>query len=125
MNAPPSPLFPACACASGCRSFDTAPHYGHGLSERRFGDALRERPRASFALASKVGRLLATHSQAARDQHGFVGGLPFNQHWDYSAAGVRRSVEDSLQRLGLARIDVAFVHDWDADVHGPHAAPTP
>jgi D-threo-aldose 1-dehydrogenase len=154
MNAPPSPLFPACAggglrlglggaplgnlfaavseaesratldaaWASGCRSFDTAPHYGHGLSERRFGDALREQPRASFALASKVGRLLTPDAQAARDQHGFVAGLPFNQHWDYSAAGVRRSVEDSLQRLGLARIDVAFVHDCDAGVHGPRAA---
>ncbi len=56
-----------------------------------------------------------------REQHGYVGGLPFRQHWDYSAAGVRRSVEDSLRRLGLARLDVAFIHDCDAATHGANA----
>jgi D-threo-aldose 1-dehydrogenase len=109
------------AWASGCRSFDTAPHYGHGLSERRFGDALRARPRESYWLSSKVGRLLRAAPHAARDQHGFVDILPFDQHWDYSAAGVQRSLEDSLQRLGMARIDVAFVHDCDAANHGAQA----
>ena len=106
---------------SGCRSFDTAPHYGHGLAERRLGAALRERPREAFALASKVGRLLTPNAQAARAQHGFVDIPPFDQHWDYSAAGTRRSVEDSLQRLGLARLDVAHVHDPDAANHGDAA----
>ena len=107
---------------SGCRSFDTAPHYGHGLSERRLGDALRERPREAFVLSSKVGRLLRAKPGAARDQHGYVAGLPFDQHWDYSAGGARRSIEDSLQRLGLARIDVAYVHDCDAATHGAQAS---
>ncbi len=109
------------AWASGCRSFDTAPHYGHGLSERRIGDALRARPRDHYTLSSKVGRLLTPDPSAPREQHGYVGGLPFRQHWDYSAAGVRHSVEDSLQRLGLARLDVAFVHDCDAATHGAGA----
>ena len=106
---------------SGCRSFDTAPHYGHGLSERRLGDALRERPREAFVLSSKVGRLLRANPGAARDQQGYAAGLPFDQHWDYSAGGVRRSIEDSLQRLGLARIDVAYVHDCDSATQGAQA----
>lgn len=106
---------------SGCRSFDTAPHYGHGLSERRLGDALRSRDPDGFVLSSKVGRLLTPNARAARVQHGYVDVLPFDQRWDYSAAGVRRSVEHSLQRLGLARIGVAFVHDCDAATHGAQA----
>jgi D-threo-aldose 1-dehydrogenase len=109
------------AWASGCRSFDTAPHYGHGVSERRMGDALRGHARDGYVLASKVGRLLTPSATAAREQHNFVDILPFNQHWDYSAAGTRRSVEDSLQRLGLARLDVAFVHDLDRSCHGDDA----
>ncbi|MDB5886573.1 MAG: aldo/keto reductase [Polaromonas sp.] len=109
------------AWASGCRSFDTAPHYGQGLSERRLGDALRGRPPGSFMLSSKVGRLLAPDAAAPRAQHGYVDVLPFRQRWDYSAAGTRRSVEDSLQRLGLARLGVAYVHDPDAATHGANA----
>ena len=106
----------------GCRSFDTAPHYGQGLSEQRFGDALRARPRASFVLSTKVGRLLTPNAAAASDHEGYVGVLAFDTHWDYSAAGARRSLEDSLRRLGLERIDVAYVHDCDAATHGPRAA---
>ena len=109
------------AWASGCRSFDTAPHYGHGLSEHRFGAFLRGQPRDGFVLASKVGRVLTPRAAAGRAQHGYVDILPFDQHWDYSAAGVRRSVEDSLQRLGLARLDVAHIHDMDAATHGADA----
>lgn len=109
------------AWRSGCRSFDTAPHYGHGLSERRLGDALRGRPRDAFVLSSKVGRLLTPDAAAPRAQHGYVDLLPFRQAWDFSAAGTRRSVEDSLQRLGLARLDVAYVHDPDAATHGAQA----
>jgi D-threo-aldose 1-dehydrogenase len=112
----------AAAWDSGCRSFDTAPHYGHGLSEHRFGAALRAHPRTDFVLSSKVGRLLTPAAAVAREQHLYVDGLPFIQRWDYSNAGVRRSVEDSLQRLGLARLDVAFVHDCDAVTHGAAAA---
>src|SRR5947209_3128726 len=106
-----------CALDDGCRTFDTAPHYGHGLSEHRFGAVLRDLPRESFFLSSKVGRLLRP-ANGRREQHGYVGCLPYAQSWDYSAAGVRRSVEDSLQRLGLARLDAAYVHDCDAVTHG-------
>ena len=109
------------AWARGCRTFDTAPHYGHGLSERRLGDALRAHPREEFVLSSKVGRILTPDAAAPRTQHGYVDILPFSQHWDYSAAGTRRSVEDSLQRLGVARLDVAYVHDPDAATHGNKA----
>lgn len=109
------------AWRSGCRSFDTAPHYGHGLSERRLGDALRGQVRDEFVLSSKVGRLLVADATAPRAQHAYVDILPFRQAWDFSAAGTRRSVEDSLQRLGLARLDVAYVHDPDAATHGTNA----
>jgi D-threo-aldose 1-dehydrogenase len=109
------------AWADGCRSFDTAPHYGHGLSERRIGDALRPRLHDGWVLSSKVGRLLTPDATVPDEQHGYVKGLPFRQHWDYSAEGVARSLQDSLQRLGLPRLDVAFVHDCDAATHGPQA----
>ena len=109
------------AWASGCRSFDTAPHYGHGRSERRVGDALRVQAADSYVLSSKVGRLLTPDPQAPRAQHGYVDVLPFMQHWDYSASGTRRSIEDSLQRLGLARLDVVYVHDMDVATHGAQA----
>lgn len=103
---------------SGCRSFDTAPHYGNGLSEHRMGRALRNKPCSAFVLSTKVGRLLIADATAPRNQNSYVDVLPYRQVWDYSAAGVRRSIEDSLQRLGLASIDVAYIHDCDATVHG-------
>lgn len=105
----------------GCRSFDTAPHYGHGLSERRMGDALRQHPRGVFCLSSKVGRVLTPDRHAPRDQHGYVQTLPFAQHWDFSAGGMRRSIEDSLQRLGMACLDTVFIHDMDAATQGARA----
>lgn len=108
----------AAAWQAGVRYFDTAPHYGHGRSERRMGDALRAHPRDAFVLSTKVGRLLVPRDDAPRDQHGYVDTLPFVQRYDYSAAGVRRSLEDSLQRLGLARVDLVFVHDIDPATHG-------
>jgi D-threo-aldose 1-dehydrogenase len=108
----------AAALADGCRTFDTAPHYGQGRSEHRFGRALSALPRGSFVLSTKVGRILVPDASAPKEQHGYVDVLPFSQHWDYSAAGVRRSVEDSLQRLGLARLDVVYVHDCDVACHG-------
>jgi len=106
------------AHAAGARYFDTAPHYGHGRSERRLGDALREFTRDEYLLSTKVGRLLDPCSDAPRDQHGYVDTLPFVQRYDYTAKGVRRSLEDSLQRLGLARIDLVYVHDIDRAPHG-------
>ncbi|MEO8305470.1 MAG: aldo/keto reductase [Betaproteobacteria bacterium] len=102
----------------GVRYIDTAPHYGHGLSEHRIGAALRESPRDAFVLSTKVGRLLKPDCNAPRDQHGYVHVLPFVQHWDYSHDGTLRSIDDSLQRFGMARIDYAFIHDVARDAHG-------
>jgi D-threo-aldose 1-dehydrogenase len=102
----------------GVRYFDTAPHYGSGLSEHRIGAALRGVPRDDYVLSTKVGRLLAPDPTAPHDQHGYVDVLPFVQRWDYSFDGTLRSIDDSLQRLGLARIDYVFVHDVARDAHG-------
>lgn len=106
------------ARARGVRYFDTAPHYGNGLSEHRVGAALRRVPRDDYVLSTKVGRLLVPDGAAARSQHGYVDVLPFVQRWDYSRDGTLRSIEDSLQRLGLARIDIVYVHDVARDAHG-------
>ncbi len=106
------------AWAGGIRYFDTAPHYGSGLSEHRFGEVLRDRPREEFVLSTKVGRLL--RPDAARPENPpFVHGLPFRVALDYSYDGALRSIEDSLQRLGLDRIDIAFIHDIAEDALGP------
>ena len=106
------------AYTAGARYFDTAPHYGQGLSERRFGTALRDCPRDAFLLSTKVGRLLTPSSAAPTAQNGYVDGLPFVAHYDYTGEGVLRSLEDSLQRMGLSRIDVVFIHDIDPATHG-------
>ncbi len=103
----------------GIRHFDTAPLYGFGLSERRFGTALRARPRDAFTLSTKVGRLLTPIRDPARERLGYVDALPFEVTFDYSADGARRSIEASLDRLGLDRIDIAYIHDVGEDTHGP------
>ena len=105
------------ARAQGFRYFDTAPHYGQGLSERRVGDALRQSPDRGHVLSTKVGRLLKP-AGFARERHGFVSPMPFDIVHDYSYDGVMRSYEDSLQRLGLDRIDILFMHDIGACTHG-------
>jgi D-threo-aldose 1-dehydrogenase len=97
----------------GIRAFDTAPHYGAGLSERRVGAALRERPRHELTLCTKVGRLLVEPHGRAVDPHMFEGAPRLERRFDFSADGVRRSLEESLDRLGMDRIDVAHVHDPD------------
>lgn len=106
------------ALATGCTSFDTAPHYGNGRSEHRMGHALRALPRDQFMLSSKTGRILRRDPNTPRDQHCYVDVLPFSQTFDYSYAGTMRSIEDSLQRLGLSELDVAYIHDIDAITHG-------
>ncbi|MFC5478555.1 aldo/keto reductase [Massilia suwonensis] len=99
---------------AGIRYFDTAPHYGAGLSEHRFGQALRRRPREAYTLSTKVGRLL--HPDPAGEIAApFVSSLPFRRVIDYTADGVRRAVEDSLQRLALGHIDIVYVHDLSPD----------
>ncbi|WP_244943305.1 aldo/keto reductase, partial [Streptomyces inhibens] len=98
----------------GIRCYDTAPHYGLGLSERRLGEALRTKPRDSYTLSTKVGRLLEPHTGGGDDlAHGFAVAATHRRVWDFSADGVRRSLEDSLTRLGLDRIDIALLHDPD------------
>ena len=104
----------------GVRYFDTAPHYGFGLSERRLGDALRPRARDTFVLSTKVGRRLEP-IPAARDQHSFRSPMPFEPVFDYSYDGVLRSFEHSLQRLGLSRVDVLLMHDIGSYTHGADA----
>ena len=108
------------AWLDGCRTFDTAPHYGHGLSEKRMGLALRQQARPGFKLSSKVGRLLtpSPSPNPPREQHGYVDGLAFVQHWDFSRSGIRKSLEDSLERLGLDRLDAVYIHDIDEVTHG-------
>ncbi len=103
---------------AGIRCFDTAPHYGHGLSERRFGAALRGRPRDAYLLSTKVGRLLHADARAPAAQHGYVDVPRYVQSYDYSRAGVLRSLDESRERLGVDRIDVVYVHDLDRATHG-------
>ncbi|MGW9499210.1 aldo/keto reductase [Streptomyces prasinus] len=103
------------AWEAGVRYFDTAPHYGLGLSERRLGAALRARPRHAYAVSTKVGRVLEPVASAAGDDlaHGFAVPATHRRRWDFSARGVRRSIGESLERLGLDRIDIAYLHDPD------------
>lgn len=104
---------------AGIRYFDTAPHYGLGLSERRVGAALRGRPRAEYTVSTKVGRLLEPVGPGAAPgdgtdlANGFAVPATHRRAWDFSADGVRRSIAESLERLGLDRIDVAYLHDPD------------
>jgi D-threo-aldose 1-dehydrogenase len=95
----------------GVRTFDTAPHYGAGVAERRIGAALRERPRSELVVCTKVGRLLVEPTAPAASMFAEDSGL--ERRFDFSADGVRRSLEDSLERLGLDRVDVVHVHDPD------------
>lgn len=100
----------------GVRLLDTAPHYGLGLSERRVGAALHDRPRDEVVVSTKVGRLLelieAPHP-AQRDDQGFDVPATHRRRWDFSATGVRRSLEASLERLQLTRVDIVLLHDPD------------
>jgi D-threo-aldose 1-dehydrogenase len=105
---------------AGIRYYDTAPHYGAGLSEHRFGAVLRQQPRDSFVLSTKVGRVLTPDPTVLAGPPPFDAGLPFRARYDYSADGTLRSIEDSLQRMGLARIDIVYVHDIAEDAHGPN-----
>lgn len=106
------------ARASGIGYFDTAPHYGNGLSEIRIGKALGGIARDEYVLSSKVGRLLVADRAAPREQNGYVDVLPYRQRWDYSRSGTLRSIDESLQRLGVSRLDIAYIHDIDRDTHG-------
>jgi D-threo-aldose 1-dehydrogenase len=104
------------AQASGISFFDTAPLYGHGLSEHLIGEAFRDLQRDGLVLQTKVGRVL---EPAARVDGGlFARVLPFKPRYDYSRDGALRSLEDSLQRLGMSQVDLLLVHAADPTVHG-------
>jgi D-threo-aldose 1-dehydrogenase len=102
----------------GIRYFDTAPYYGYTLSERRLGDALRGRPRGSYVISTKVGRLMRADAGVQPGESGWAEPLPFRPHFDYSHDGVLRSHDDSLQRLGMDRVDILYVHDIGRVTHG-------
>jgi D-threo-aldose 1-dehydrogenase len=102
------------AWQGGIRYFDTAPHYGLGLSERRLGEALRDRPRDDIVVSSKVGRLLVPRTPpVARDDELFDVPGDLTRRRDYSRDGVLRSLEATLQRTGLDRVDALYIHDPD------------
>jgi D-threo-aldose 1-dehydrogenase len=109
---------------AGIRYYDTAPWYGRGQSEHRIGRFLYRQAREQVILSTKVGRILTAPATGgglaanilARAQRG---GLPFDHHYDYSYDGILRSYEDSLQRLGMPRVDIAVIHDLDFGYHAP------
>jgi len=106
------------AWEAGVRFFDTAPMYGHGLAELRTSHALRWKTRDDFVLASKVGRLLRPARRDTIDFAPWTNAAPFTMHFDYSYDGTMRAFEDSLQRLGLERMDMCFIHDIDVFTRG-------
>lgn len=112
------------ALEAGVRLFDTAPLYGRGIAEHRFGHVLRQRPeqRDDFVLATKVGRYLVPEARERVDRSVFKGGLDFRLVDDYSYDGTMRALEQSYQRLGMNRIDIVHIHDVDVQTWGNEAA---
>ncbi len=111
------------AWQQGIRYFDTAPFYGAGLSEIRLGKALAKHKRGDYVLSSKVGRLILDEVETGKRDQGEKAGLfefgrPNRVIYDYSADGTLRSIEDSLKRLGIDRLDFVWVHDISQDFHG-------
>jgi D-threo-aldose 1-dehydrogenase len=105
------------ALHAGVTYFDTAPLYGHGLSEGRLGSALRDVPRRSVTISTKVGRLLVPTDGAGDEGSIFADTPPLRPHFDLSAAGIRRSWQESLRRIGTDHVDVLFLHDPDDHHH--------
>ena len=106
------------AWEAGIRYFDTAPLYGHGLSELRLGQGLRWKKRQEYVVSSKVGRLLHPAARESIDFTPWVDAAPFTIEFDYSYDGTMRSLEDTLQRMAIERIDIVFIHDCDVFTHG-------
>jgi D-threo-aldose 1-dehydrogenase len=104
---------------AGLRYFDTAPMYGHGLSEHRLGEVLRAYPRNEYVLSTKVGRLLKPVPAGGLTSPFWLEMPPFEVVHDYSYDAVMRSFEDSMQRMGQSRFDILFIHDIDVWTHGP------
>jgi D-threo-aldose 1-dehydrogenase len=106
------------AHAAGIGYFDTSPWYGNGKSELRFGHVLRTKPRDSFVISTKVGRVHRRPAEPDGYRHpAWAGGLPFEPHFDYSRDGILKSYEMSLARLGLNRVEALLIHDLDLRFH--------
>ena len=117
------------AQALGVALFDSSPHYGNGLAEARCGTALRSAPRDGFVFSTKIGRVMDPFAPVAQKRAdvfspGFAGGFPHRARFDYSYDGTMRSVEQSLLRTGLDRIDILLIHDCDVWTHGEADAET-
>ncbi|WP_417524920.1 aldo/keto reductase [Marinovum sp.] len=106
----------SCAWEAGIRFFDTAPHYGRGLSEERLGRFLNGRPEA--VISTKVGRVLTPARSPLAEADGFVNPAQNDVHYDYSGDGIEESFEQSCERLGRSRIDILYVHDIGEYTHG-------
>ena len=100
---------------AGVRHFDTSPFYGYGLSEYRLGQFLRDKNPDDYVISTKVGRVLQASRAPLPNPALWVRPAPMGYRYDFTAAGARRSVEDSLQRLGLPKIDIAYIHDLSPD----------
>ena len=105
------------AWAAGIRYFDTAPHYGRGLSEQRLGRFLAGR--SGYALSTKVGRVLSPARIPIAEADSYVNPAQNDMHYDYSGDGIDESLEQSFARLGVTRVDIAYVHDIGTYTHGP------
>ena len=106
------------ALAAGLSYFDTAPQYGSGLAETRLGNALRSRPRDQIVVSTKIGKLVRPIADAPPQTVGFIGAPPHEIDYDYSYDGVLRSLQQSLDRLGISRIDFLLIHDVNRKYHG-------
>jgi D-threo-aldose 1-dehydrogenase len=114
------------ALEAGLTYVDTAPHYGLGLAERRLGRLLAGLPRDRFVVSTKVGRLVRPLAPGeTADPEGFADPPPAKRVWDFSGDGVRRSLEESLERLGLDRVDIVLVHDPDDHEREAHEQALP
>lgn len=105
------------AWADGIRYFDTAPHYGRGRSEQRMGAFLNGKPRDSFVISTKVGRVLSDGAQLA-EADSYINPLPNDVRYDYSGDGIEAALEGSRSRLGTSYIDIVYVHDIGTATHG-------
>jgi D-threo-aldose 1-dehydrogenase len=116
------------ALASGVRVFDSSPHYGNGLAEARLGAGLRRAKRDEIVVSTKIGRIMDPFTRPPKPRSdvvspGFAGGHPHAPRFDYSYDGAMRSIEHSLLRLGLGRLDIVLIHDCDVWTHGKDEAP--
>ena len=116
------------ALASGVKVFDSSPHYGNGLAEARMGAGLRRAKRDEILVSTKIGRIMDPFTKPPKPRSdvvspGFAGGHPHAPRFDYSYDGAMRSIEHSLLRMGLDRIDIVLIHDCDVWTHGKEEAP--